>query len=135
MRKVAVVTGTRAEYGLLKPLIKAIDADVSLKLQLLVTGMHLMSDFGNTYLQIEDDGIHIAAKIEDGLDGDTAQAITKAMGTTMIGFADVLVNLGPDVMVVLGDRTEILAAVSAAIVANVPVAHIHGGRNYGGRLR
>ena len=127
MRKVAVVTGTRAEYGLLKPLIKAIDEDASLKLQLLVTGMHLMADFGNTYRQIEEDGFYIAAKIEDGLDSDTAQAITKAMGATMMGFADVLENLLPDVMVVLGDRTEILAAVSAAIVANVPVAHIHGG--------
>lgn len=127
MRKVAVVTGTRAEYGLLKPLISAIDTDDKLELQLLVTGMHLMPKFGNTYQQIEEDGFQITAIIEDGLEGDTSKAITKAMGVAMMGFADVFDSLPPDLMVVLGDRTEILAAVTAAIIANVPVAHIHGG--------
>ena len=127
MRRIAVVTGTRAEYGLLKPLIEAIKADNAIELQLLVTGMHLMPEFGNTYQQIETDGFQITAKIDDGLCSDTANAITKAIGTAMMGFADVFDELDPEIVIVLGDRTEILAAVSAAVVANIPVAHIHGG--------
>lgn len=127
MRKIAVVSGSRAEYGLLKPLLKDISNSNELELQLLVTGMHLMPQFGNTYRQIEEDGFWITAKIEDGLDGDSSKAITKAVGNTIIGFAEVLDSLNPDLMVVLGDRTEILAAVLAAVIALIPIAHIHGG--------
>ncbi len=127
MRKIAVVSGSRAEYGLLKPLLKDISNSDDLELQLLVTGMHLMPQFGNTYRQIEEDGFRISAKIEDGLDGDSSKAITKAVGNTIIGFAEVLDSLQPDLIVVLGDRTEILAAVTAAVIALIPVAHIHGG--------
>ncbi len=127
MKNIAVVTGTRAEYGLLKPLIKAIDEDKDLKLQLLVTGMHLMPEFGNTYLQIEEDGFKIDSKIEDGLNGDDALDISKAIGRATIGFAETYNELKPDLLVVLGDRSEMLAAVTAAVIANIPIAHIHGG--------
>lgn len=127
MRKTAVVTGTRAEYGLLKPLLKEIQEANDLTLQLLVTGMHLMPRFGNTYLQIEEDGFRIDAKIEDGLKGDDALDISKAVGTATIGFAETFHRLRPEILVVLGDRSEILAAVTAAVIANIPVAHIHGG--------
>ena len=127
MKKIAVVTGSRAEYGLLKPLIKLIASKDDLELQLIVTGMHLMPKFGNTYLQIEEDGFHITAKISDDLDGDSSREISRAMGNTMIGFADALEELEPDIMVVLGDRSEIFSAVAAALIALIPVAHIHGG--------
>ncbi|SFR58047.1 MULTISPECIES: UDP-N-acetylglucosamine 2-epimerase [Maribacter] len=127
MRNIAVVTGTRAEYGLLKPLLYAIKETEGFKLQLLVTGMHLMSEFGNTYQQIEKDGFEIDAKVEDGLEGDDALAISSAVGRAVIGFAEAYNRLEPNLIVVLGDRSEILAAVTAAIIANIPVAHIHGG--------
>lgn len=127
MKNIAVVTGTRAEYGLLKPLLKVIDRNKNLNLQLLVTGMHLMQEFGNTYVQIEEDGFEINAKIEDGLNGDNALAISKAVGKATIGFAKSYHKLEPELLVVLGDRSEILAAVTAAVIANIPVAHIHGG--------
>ncbi|SDM10338.1 UDP-N-acetylglucosamine 2-epimerase [Kriegella aquimaris] len=127
MKKIGVVTGTRAEYGLLKPLIKVLDKAENLQLQLLVTGMHLMPEFGNTYLQIEKDGFHIDAKIDDGLIGDSAISITKAVGNALVGFAKALKNLNPDMIIVLGDRSEIFAAVTAAMMTNIPVAHIHGG--------
>tara|TARA_R110000744_G_scaffold247775_1_gene364265 strand:- start:1979 stop:3142 length:1164 start_codon:yes stop_codon:yes gene_type:complete len=127
MRNIAVVTGTRAEYGLLKPLLYAIKETEGFKLQLLVTGMHLMSEFGSTYQQIEKDGFEIDAKVEDGLEGDDALAISSAVGRAVIGFAEAYNRLEPNLIVVLGDRSEILAAVTAAIIANIPVAHIHGG--------
>ncbi|WP_299798800.1 UDP-N-acetylglucosamine 2-epimerase [uncultured Maribacter sp.] len=127
MRNIAVVTGTRAEYGLLKPLLHAINETEDFNLQLLVTGMHLMPEFGNTYQQIEKDGFEIDAKVEDGLKGDDALAISKSVGTATIGFGETFNNLKPYILVVLGDRSEILAAVTAAVIANIPVAHIHGG--------
>lgn len=129
MKRIAVVTGTRAEYGLLKPLIKAIDLAKELQLQLLVTGMHLMPEFGNTYLQIIEDGFTIDAKIDDGLNGDNAMSISKAVGRATIGFAETIEELKPEMIVILGDRSELLAAVTAAVIANIPVAHIHGGEN------
>jgi GDP/UDP-N,N'-diacetylbacillosamine 2-epimerase (hydrolysing) len=127
MKKIAVITGTRAEYGLLKPLIWAINDENDFNLQLIVTGMHLMPEFGNTYQQIEKDGLKIDAKIDDGLEGDNALAISSAVGRATIGFAETYNRLKPDLIVVLGDRSEILAAVTAGIIANIPVAHIHGG--------
>lgn len=127
MKRIAVVTATRAEYGLLKPLIKAIGLSKELQLQLFVTGMHLMPEFGNTYLQIQEDGFTIDAKIDDGLNGDDALAISKAVGRATIGFADTYEELKPEMILVLGDRSELLAAVTAAVIANIPVAHIHGG--------
>lgn len=127
MRKIGVITGTRAEYGLLKPLISAVGSDPDFELQILVTGMHLMPEFGNTYRQIEEDGFTITAKIEDGLTGDSTTSIVKSMGKAMIGFAQTYKNLQPDLIIVLGDRTEILAAAIAAMIATIPIAHIHGG--------
>lgn len=127
MKKIAVVTGTRAEYGLLKPLIRAIFNDSDLELQLVATGMHLSPEFGLTYKQIEKDGFRIDKRVEDDLSGDTAEDISKAIGTALIGFAEAYKNLMPDIVLVLGDRSEILAAATAAMIKGIPLAHIHGG--------
>ena len=126
-RKICVVTGTRAEYGLLYWLMKEIDADPDLQLQLIATGMHLSPEFGLTYQQIEADGFTIDAKVEMLLSSDSAVGIAKSMGLGVIGFADALDRLKPDILVVLGDRFEILAAAQAAMVTRIPIAHIHGG--------
>lgn len=127
MRKICVVTGTRAEYGLLYCLLKEVQQDKDLELQTIVTGMHLSPEFGLTYKVIRDDGFVINKKIEMLLSSDTPTGIAKSIGLAVIGFADALDELRPDVLVVLGDRYEILAAVQAAMVARIPVAHIHGG--------
>lgn len=134
MRKICVVTGTRAEYGLLYWLMKEIQADADLQLQVIATGMHLSPEFGLTYKNIEDDGFTISAKVEMLLSSDTPVGITKSIGLGVIGFADALELLKPDVMVVLGDRYEILAATQAALVARIPVAHIHGGETTEGAI-
>lgn len=127
MRKIAVITGTRAEYGLLCRIIKGIHEDPKLKLQLIVTGMHLSPEFGLTVREIEKDGFPISEKIEMLLSSDTETSIATSMGVGMIGFAKAYEHLGPDILLVLGDRFEIMAAVSAAIPFRIPVAHIHGG--------
>lgn len=126
-RKVCIVTGTRAEYGLLRALALGVRDAPGLRLQLLVTGSHLSPEFGLTYREIEADGLPIDAKVEMLLSADTATATAKSMGLGMIGFADAFDRLRPDVVVLLGDRFEILAAASAALVACIPVAHLHGG--------
>ena len=126
-RKICVVTGTRAEYGLLYWLMKEIDTDKDLELQIIATGMHLSEEFGNTYQQIEKDNFTIDKKVDISLSSDTELAISKSMGLGMIGFADVFNELQPDLIVVLGDRFEIFSAVSAAMIAKIPVAHLHGG--------
>lgn len=127
MRKICVVTGTRAEYGLLYWLLKEIQADADLQLQLVVTGMHLSPEFGLTWKTIEEDGFTIDARVEMLLSSDTPVGIAKSIGLGVIGFADALARLQPDILVVLGDRFEILAAAQAALIARIPVAHIHGG--------
>ena len=114
MKKVCVITGTRAEYGLLRPLMQRIKDDDDLQLQIAATGMHLSPEFGLTYKEIENDGYVIDEKIEMLLSSDTSAGISKSMGLAMIGFADALVRLKPDMIVVLGDRYEIFAAASAA---------------------
>jgi GDP/UDP-N,N'-diacetylbacillosamine 2-epimerase (hydrolysing) len=126
-RKICVVTGTRAEYGLLYWLMKEINANKDLELQVIVTGMHLSEEFGNTYQQIEKDGFTINKKVDLSLKSDTELEISKSMGIGMIGFADAFNELQPELLVVLGDRFEIFSAVSAAMVAKIPVAHLHGG--------
>lgn len=126
-RKICVVTGTRAEYGLLYWLMKEIQADPELELQIIVTGMHLSPEFGLTYKVIEEDGFVINEKIEMLLSSDTPVGIAKSIGLATIGFADALDRLKPDILVLLGDRFEILAAAQAALVARIPVAHIAGG--------
>ena len=127
MRKIAVVTGSRAEYGHLYWIIRGIHEDPELELQLIVTGMHLSPEFGLTVKEIEKDGFPIADKIEMLISSDTETAIATSMGLGMIGFAKAYERLKPDILVVLGDRFEILSAVAAAVPFRIPVAHIHGG--------
>jgi UDP-hydrolysing UDP-N-acetyl-D-glucosamine 2-epimerase len=126
-RKICVVTGTRAEYGLLYWLMKEIQSDPDLELQIIATGMHLSPEFGLTYKQIEEDGFVINEKVEMLLSSDTPVGIAKSLGLGTIGFADSLNRLKPDILVLLGDRFEILAAAQAAMIARIPIAHIHGG--------
>ncbi|MDI9800216.1 UDP-N-acetylglucosamine 2-epimerase [Citrobacter koseri] len=126
-RKVAVFTGTRAEYGLLYWLMKDIQSDEELQLQLLVSGMHLSPEFGNTWQQIEEDGFSIDEKIEILLSSDSPVGIAKSMGLGVLGFADALSRLKPDVLVILGDRFEALAATQTAMILRIPVFHLHGG--------
>lgn len=126
MKKVCVVTGTRAEYGLLYWLMKEIEADEKLQLQLIVTGMHLSPEFGLTYKEVEQE-FTIDKKIEMLLSSDTHIGISKSMGLAQISFAENYEELQPDMIVLLGDRYEIFVAASAAMIARIPIAHIHGG--------
>jgi UDP-hydrolysing UDP-N-acetyl-D-glucosamine 2-epimerase len=127
MRKICVITGSRAEYGLLSGLMAAIKADKELCLQIIATNMHLSPEFGLTYKEIEQDGFVIDKKVEMLLSSDTSNGTTKSVGLATIGFADAYEDLKPDLIVVLGDRYEILAAVTAALFYKIPVAHLHGG--------
>ena len=126
-RKICVVTGSRAEYGLLYWVLRGIEKADDLELQLVVTGMHLSPEFGYTYRQIEADGFLITRRVEMLLSSDTAAGIGKSMGIGMLGFADTFESLQPDIVLLLGDRFELLAAASVALVAALPIAHIHGG--------
>ncbi|MFL7048798.1 UDP-N-acetylglucosamine 2-epimerase [Vibrio cyclitrophicus] len=126
-KKVAVFTGTRAEYGLLFWLLKDIQSDPNLTLQLLVSGMHLSPEFGDTYKQIEKDGFQIDEKIEILLSSDSPVGTAKSMGLGVLGFADALSRLAPDVLVILGDRFEALAAAQTAMILRIPIIHLHGG--------
>jgi len=128
-RKICVVTGTRAEYGLLRWVMQGIQDSELLDLQLIVTGMHLSPEFGLTVQEIEADGFRIDRKVEMLLSSDTPVGITKSMGLAMIGFADALAELQPDLLLVLGDRYEIFAAASSAMIARIPIAHLHGGES------
>lgn len=127
VRRICVVTATRAEYGLLRPLIAALQADGAVSLQLVVTGTHLAPEFGQTWKQIEADGFAIDAKVEMLLAGDTATATAKSMGLALSGFADVFARLRPELLVMLGDRYEMLAVAAAATLFRIPIAHLHGG--------
>jgi UDP-hydrolysing UDP-N-acetyl-D-glucosamine 2-epimerase len=126
-RKICVITGTRAEYGLLKPVIDEIKNNQSLKLQLIATGMHLSPEFGLTYKEIEKDGIKIDEKIEILLSSDSAIGVSKAMGLALISFAEVFQKIKPDLIIGLGDRFELFAAISSALLFKILIAHIHGG--------
>jgi len=126
-RKICVVTGSRAEYGLLYWLMREIAADPGLRLQVLVTGMHLSPEFGSTYRVIEADGFHIDRRVEMLLSSDSPIAMAKSLGLGTIGSADAFASLEPDAVVVLGDRFEILAAAQAAFLSGIAVAHISGG--------
>lgn len=126
-RRIAVVTGTRADYGLLQPLMAEIRADAACRLLVVATGMHLSPEFGMTVTVIRDDGYAVDDQVAMLLSGDSPVAIAKSLGLGVIGFADSLARLKPDILVVLGDRFEILAAAQAAMMLRIPVAHIHGG--------
>lgn len=126
-RKVAVFTGTRAEYGLMYWLMKDIQSDPQLQLQLIVSGMHLSPEFGLTWQQIEKDGFSIDEKIEILLSSDSAVGTAKSMGLGVLGFTDALARLKPDVLIILGDRFEALAAAQTAMILRIPVLHLHGG--------
>lgn len=126
-RKICIVTGTRAEYGLLYWLMMRLQKDDAVDLQIVATGMHLSPEFGLTIDQIEQDGFQVNEKVEMLLSGDTATAISKSIGLGVISFTDAFHRLNPDLIVVLGDRFEIFAAVQTAMIMRIPVAHIHGG--------
>lgn len=132
-RKVCVITGTRAEYGLLYWLIKEIESDQELALQLIVTGMHLSPQFGLTYKEIEKE-FKINKKIDILSSSDTDKDISKSMGLAQISFAETFEELRPDIIVVLGDRYEIFSAVAAGMIARIPIAHIHGGESSEGAI-
>jgi GDP/UDP-N,N'-diacetylbacillosamine 2-epimerase (hydrolysing) len=129
LKKILVVTGTRAEYGLLRWVIDGIEQSHLLNLQLCVTGMHLSPEFGLTYRDIQNDGYLINSKIEMLLSSDTPVGVTKSMGLGLIGFADELERLSPDLVLLLGDRFETMVAATAATTARIPIAHIHGGES------
>lgn len=126
-RKICVLTGTRAEYGLLRWLMTDVSNDAALELQVIATGAHLSPEFGLTYREIEADGFRIDRKVEMLLSSDSPVGITKSMGLGLSGYADALSELRPDVLVLLGDRYETFSAAAAALVAKIPVAHLHGG--------
>lgn len=128
-RRICVVTGTRAEYGLLRGVIDGIRAAPDLDLMLIATGMHLSPEFGLTYREIEGDGHRIDERVEILLSSDSATGVGKAIGLGVIGFTDAFARLAPDMVVVLGDRFEILAAATAALIHGIPIAHIHGGES------
>lgn len=125
--KVCVVTGTRAEYGLFLPLLNLLKKHEFFQLQIVVTGMHLSPEFGLTYKEIEKDGFKISDKVEILLSSDTPVGITKSTGLALVGFADSYQRLKPNWVVVLGDRFETFAAATAAYLAKIPIAHLHGG--------
>lgn len=126
-KKICIITGTRAEYGLFYPLLKKIQVDGQLELQICVSGMHLSPEFGLTYKVIENDGFEVNEKVEMLLSSDTEVGVTKSIGLGIIGFADTLNRLKPDLLILLGDRFETLAAAITALIARIPIAHLYGG--------
>lgn len=134
MKKICVVTSTRAEYGLLKELVRNIHTDPKLELCLVVTGTHLSRDYGYTVSQIEKDGFPIAERIDILISGDTPAAISKTQGMAFISFSDMYVRQKPDMVVVLGDRTEMLSVAFAAANERIPIAHISGGETTEGAI-
>lgn len=127
MKRIGIMTGTRAEYGLLKPLMQEINKDNDLELYLIVSGMHLSPEFGMTYKEIEGDGFQINAKVEMLLSSDSPAGISKSIGLGVIGFADEFQRADLDMLILLGDRYEALSAAICALVMRIPIAHLHGG--------
>ena len=127
MKRIGIMTGTRAEYGLLKPLMQEINKDNDLELYLIVSGMHLSPEFGMTYQEIEEDGFEINAKVEMLLSSDSPAGISQSIGLGVIGFADEFQRADLDMLILLGDRYEALSAAICAMVMRIPIAHLHGG--------
>jgi UDP-N-acetylglucosamine 2-epimerase (non-hydrolysing)/GDP/UDP-N,N'-diacetylbacillosamine 2-epimerase (hydrolysing) len=133
-RKICVVTTTRADYGLLCRLMKEISVDPELELAVIATGMHLSPEFGLTVREIEADGFYVDKRIEMLLSSDSESAIVKSMGVAMISLADAIKDVGPDIVVLLGDRFEIVPVALASVVFRIPLAHIHGGETSQGAI-
>lgn len=133
MRKIAVVTGTRAEYGYLKPLMDTINKDTNLELIPIITGMHLLPDFGKTYKIVENDFLK-SVKISMDLNGDSLKDMANYLSSGINNFAEFFSKNPPDIVVVLGDRSESLAAALAAMYLNIPITHINGGDVSGGTI-
>ena len=127
MKKIVVLTATRAEYGLLAPVIKKMDMDSQIDVRVVVTGAHLSPEFGMTINEIKEDGVRVDKEIDILLSSDTPAAISKTMGLAMIGFADYFAESKPDALMVLGDRYETLAVCAAAMNAQIPIVHLYGG--------
>ncbi|MDE7437769.1 MAG: UDP-N-acetylglucosamine 2-epimerase (hydrolyzing) [Muribaculaceae bacterium] len=127
MRKICVVTGTRAEYGILSGLLKVLNATVDVELQVIATNMHLSPSYGMTVNEIEADGLTVSCRIPLPLEDNSAKGTVRAMGVAMEGFSEAYESLQPDMILILGDRYEMLAAASAATIFGIPVVHFHGG--------
>ena len=126
-KRICFVTGTRADYGIMSQLMKGVAETPGVRLQIIATNMHLSPEYGMTVNEIESDGFHIDERIDSLLSGDSPAATVKSMGLTQIGIADAFVRLRPDLVVILGDRYEMLAAASAALIFRIPIAHLYGG--------
>jgi GDP/UDP-N,N'-diacetylbacillosamine 2-epimerase (hydrolysing) len=134
VKKICLVTSSRADYGIFKPLVRRLHEDSDIELSLVVTGMHLCPEFGNTYLEIENDGFVIQKKIDIQLSSDAPSAMSKTMSMAMICFADYFQANTPDLLIVLGDRYEIMAVCCAAVNQRIPIAHVHGGETSEGAV-
>lgn len=134
MRKICVITGTRAEFGVLSYLMKLINEDSEFELQIIATGMHLSPEFGYTYNDILKAGFNVNKKIEILLSSDTSVGVSKSIGLAQISFSEAYEELQPDLILVLGDRYEIFAAVSAAMISRIPIAHLNGGEKTEGAI-
>lgn len=132
--RICIVSATRAEYGLLRPLIHKMSKDSDFGIAVAVTGMHLAAEFGSTYQEIEKDGIPIDKKIEILVSGDTPAAVSKSMGLALMGFADYFKDCSFDAVLILGDRYEMMAVACAAMNARIPIFHIHGGETTEGAV-
>ena len=127
MKRIAILTATRAEYGLLAPVIKKLDMEPEIDVRVVVTGMHLCGEFGMTVNEIRQDGVHIDREIDIRIDSDTPAGISKTMSRALAGFADYFAENKPDALMVLGDRCETLAVCIAAMNERIPIIHLHGG--------
>ncbi|RLL85237.1 UDP-N-acetylglucosamine 2-epimerase [Petrotoga sp. Shatin.DS.tank11.9.2.9.3] len=134
MKKICFFTGTRAEYGLLYPLMKLIKEKNEYELQIIASGMHLSPEFGLTYKEIEKDGFKINEKIEILMSSDSDIGINKAIGLGLISFSETLKRLEPDILIILGDRFEALSMAISSYIMKIPIAHIHGGERTEGAI-
>lgn len=134
MRTITVVTGARSDYGIYRPVLRRIAADADLRLELMVTGMHLSADFGMTVDQIEQDGYEIRDRIECLMASDSPQGIVQSTAVGLLGFSQAYARRKPQLLVTLGDRFEMFAAVTAALPMKIPIAHLHGGESTEGAI-
>jgi GDP/UDP-N,N'-diacetylbacillosamine 2-epimerase (hydrolysing) len=134
LRRIAVVTGTRADYGLLRWILEALRNADDFELLTVVTGGHLLPELGETWRQVEADGFTLSALVATHQTGDRPLDVAKACGTALSGFGEAFAALAPDLVLLLGDRFEVFAAAAAALPLNIPVAHLHGGETTEGAI-